>query len=462
MRGRVSSKLQTTASILLSLCGACGKDADRKTTIPVKDSGVDMDAHGDLDARVDVDDASQKTDAFVPADGAVSSGDDDAGPREPFDPREDCQVVAERGELSLAVKFGDASGFSIEPGLTGFGVAYQSDNCGAIGVLPVASLGEYPEPNQLYENCDTIAQGVSLLHVSSGYRLAWVDNSSGSAELQSLQLTEALARPASDLRSPITHNETRELTPVQASFHDTSYLSWIDQDDKKRAIMLQAAGSGSEAQVLVAADAGFSPQSLAMAQLGKTAGALAFVSELTKPGIWLVPLTETGEASQAPIELSTAVTSNNSVDVATRTEDGGAVIYSVDIGDRHEVRFRRLSPEGSFTSDEVKVVTFPLQGRDASISRLGGGYAVAFRSISDTDPSRGEVRLMFITKEGNLMRDSAGRVASTLIAEASATGGRVTARISRDGQLLIGFLDIDPTNGQRKLRLFRKRLDCAL
>ena len=123
---------------------------------------------------------------------------------------------------------------------------------------------------------------------------------------------------------------------------------------------------------------------------------------------------------------------------------------------------RRLNAEGGFTSDEVKVVTFPLQGRDASISRLGGGYAVAFRSINEADPSRSEVRLMFVTKEGNLMRDSAGRVASTLIAEASATGGRVTTRVSRDGQLLIGFLDIDPSNGQRKLRLFRKRLDCAL
>jgi hypothetical protein len=93
-------------------------------------------------------------------------------------------------------------------------------------------------------------------------------------------------------------------------------------------------------------------------------------------------LTDAGEARQEPIEISTAVTSGNSVDVATRAEDRGAIIHSVDSGDRHEVRFRRVNAEGGFMSDEVKLVTSPLQGRDASISRLGGGYAVAFRSIS--------------------------------------------------------------------------------
>lgn len=476
MRGRTSSKFQLTrctASILLSLC-ACGKDGGRTVRVVDGDSGVDMDAQVvDRDARVDSDgqapdgsapngrDAASGDGGAVSADGSLPSDDDDAGRRNPFNPREDCDLVAENSELSLPVTFSDETGFDVTPGLTGFGVAYQSNNCGAIGVLPVASVGEYPEPSVLYESCDSVAQGVSLLHVSSGFRLTWVDNSAGSAELQSLQLPETLKQPGSDMRTPITHNQTRELAPVQARFGDADYLGWIDQDDDKRQVLLQAAGSAAEARVLVAADSGFSPRRLALAQLGAEAGALAFVSEEAKPGVWLVPLTAAGEATQAPIQLSSAVTTGNSVDIATRREDGGAVLYSVDIGDRHEVRFRRLNPEGGFASDEVKVVTFPMQGRDASLSRLGGGYAVAFRSIGEQDPSRGEVRLMFVTKEGNLQRDTAGRVLTYLIAEASATGGRVATRISRDGQLLVAFLDVD-TNNVRKLRLFRRRLDCAL
>jgi hypothetical protein len=225
--------------------------------------------------------------------------------------------------------------------------------------------------------------------------------------------------------------------------------------------MLQGA-TAAEARVLVDAEADYAPARLALAQLGKDSGALAFVSEQKKPGVWLVPLTGAGDARAAPVQLSAAVSTGNSVDLATREEDGGAVIYSVDIGDRHEVRFRRLNPQSGFLGDEVKIVTFPLQGRDASIARLGGGYVVAFRSPSADNPARGEVRLVFITKEGNLQRDSAGVVASYLVAEASPTGGRVTARVSRDGQLLVGFLDSAEGSEQgRQFRLIRKRLDCA-
>jgi hypothetical protein len=70
--------------------------------------------------------------------------------------------------------------------------------------------------------------------------------------------------------------------------------------------------------------------------------------------------------------------------------------------------------------------------------------------------------MAFVSKEGNLQRDSAGRVITYLIAQASTTGGRVTARLSHDGQLLVGFLDVaaDGSQGQQ-LRLIRKRLDCA-
>jgi hypothetical protein len=80
--------------------------------------------------------------------------------------------------------------------------------------------------------------------------------------------------------------------------------------------------------------------------------------------------------------------------------------------------------------------------------------------MSDPNAERGEIRLTFVSKEGNLQRDSAGRVTTYLLAEASTGGGRITARVSRDGQLLVGFLDT--TASGQQLRLIRKRLDCAL
>jgi hypothetical protein len=459
MRGRSSSKLQLTpcaAGILVGL-SACGGDSGRgpAVVVPRRDAGTEQDASNAADADAASGDASALGDAALPY-------EEDGGPKEPFDPREDCKVVEERSELAIPVTFGDETGFSITPGLTGFGVAYQSDNCAAINVLPVASVGTYPVPKTLFANCDAVARGVSLLYLGQGYRLGWIDSATGSAELQTLQLPASLDLPASPTRTPLTNNEVRELAPVQASIASTAYLGWISQDDSgARSILLQGAGA-SEPRTLVASDKSYVPLRLALAQLGDSTGALAFVSEEQKKGVWLVRLSATGEPSE-PVQLQEGVTAGNTVDLATRTEDGGALVYSLELGGRQEIRFRRLNTLGEVISDDVKVVTFPLQGRDASISRLGGGYVIAFRSPRNDDPERADIRITFVTKEGNVQRDSAGNVASYVIAEASSTGGRITARVSSDGQLLVGFLDSAPAGAQgAQFRLLRKRFDCAL
>lgn len=462
MRVRSDSKLRTAqraaAILLINACGG----ADHAPSTAIKDASAEPSDAAMRDGASSSPDAGDGT----PRDaGDASARDEDAGTASgPFDPVQDCQVVAEHSELSIPVEFSDESGFALSPGLTGFGVAFQQNSCGALGVLPVAALGGYPKPAVLFDSCETVAQGVSLLHGSGGYRLGWVDNAQGSAELQTLQLPDSLDPPAEVSRHRITDNALRELAPVQASLANTDVFSWIALDGatRTRAIMLQSADGDAQARALVSADAGYGPTQLALARLGTDAGALAFVSEQGKTGAFLLPLDSSGAPLGEPIQLSGAPTANGSVDIATREEDGGAVIYSVDVGERHEVRFRRLDKQGAFFSDEIKVATFPLNGRDASIARLGGGYVVAFRSMTDPAATRGEIRLVFVTKEGNLQRDSGGRVLSYVIAEASTTGGRVTARVSRDGQLLVGFVDIAESASSPQLRLIRKRLDCAL
>jgi len=58
------------------------------------------------------------------------------------------------------------------------------------------------------------------------------------------------------------------------------------------------------------------------------------------------------------------------------------------------------------------------------------------------------------------MRDRAGELISYKLADVSASAGRVTLRVSTDGQLLVGYME--GTGTDRKFMLIRKRLDCAL
>jgi hypothetical protein len=158
--------------------------------------------------------------------------------------------------------------------------------------------------------------------------------------------------------------------------------------------------------------------------------------------------------------VTDAVSGGDTVDLGTRPEDGGGILYSVGIaGVNYEVRFRRLDQQGGFLGDEIKVIGSPLQARDASLAHLGDGYVVAYRQLPTGSATRAQLRLAFITKEGNPMRDSVGRLITTPLVDTSTSGGRVTARVSVEGELLVGFVDTDADGGP-VFRLVRKRLDC--
>ena len=109
----------------------------------------------------------------------------------------------------------------------------------------------------------------------------------------------------------------------------------------------------------------------------------------------------------------------------------------------------------------LKLISRPLQGKDAGLVRVGGGYAVVYRAVPDggtiTQP---EVRLVFVTKEGNLTRDSAGRLVTFPIAAAARDGSRIQVKLSVDGQLFVAFVDGNDA-GENTLRLIRRRLDCT-
>jgi hypothetical protein len=210
-------------------------------------------------------------------------------------------------------------------------------------------------------------------------------------------------------------------------------------------------------------DAGRQPIELAFGQIGPENMALAWVEEVANRGIWLLPLNNAGMALGEPLQLTSFAAPGSTVDVAGRMEDGGSVVYSVGIDQSSfEVRWRRLWADGTLRGDEVKVVASPLQGKDAGIARLGGGYVIAYRAIPDgrvvTQP---EIRLSFVSKDGNLSKDAQGRLISFKVVDAARDGSPIQAEISVDGQLLLAFVDGSDSE-ENTLRVVRRRLDCPL
>jgi hypothetical protein len=446
---------------------ACGNSKPRIAG-DVPDGSMHSDAGGASTDGGATDSGAAKGDAAVRRDGstpAADGGDDDGGtkPNEP-DPTHACDVAAENSELALP--FGPHSdSFSLATGVTGFGVAYQAPGCNALGAMPVAAEGVFSQPNTLLDDCFT-KQDVALLRVTDGWRVAFVDNSSpdnAGAEVQTVLLSDGLSMSDNAPLTRITVNTLLEHKPVFANVAGVPHLAWISEDmaTGKRQIDRKRFDDQGGVESVIGADSGRKPVSLAFAQMAKSTAAIAFVDEQGMPGIWLQALDKTVKPVGDPVLVSDAITAGNSVDLATREEDGGAIVYSVDIaGVNHEIRFRRLDSHGGLLGDESKVVGSPLQARDASIARLGGGYVVGYRQLPTTNTPMTEIRLLFITKEGNVMTDSVGRLQTYLVAETMLTSGPVTLRVSTDGQVLVAFMDTSSTGNQ--LRLVRKRLDCGL
>ena len=465
MDTNATARVLLVGLVALSACGGGrgsrdvtgADDPKRHRDAAVADAATPGDAAQPLDASTSGDAAGPIADA-----GSDASADDDAQV-DPHDPLRDCQLASENNSLAIAAPLSAEGDFALSIGLTGFGVAYRAQTgCGRIGTLPIEALGSFPDPGLLLsDECDNL-QEMALLHSAEGWRLAWVDNAAGSAELRTLALSDQMTAASGALITQLTQNSLREYRPVLSEFAGAVHAAWIaaDLSSGKRQIDAKNLSDQGDITTLLAADSGHKPVALAFEPMGSAGAILAFVDEQLTPGVWFMRVDKALSAA-SPVLVSEAVSAGGSVDIAPRDAEGGALIYSVDIGKaNHEVRFRALDRDAKLVGVETKIVGGSLQGRDASIARLGGGYVVAYRQIPSGAITKSEIRLTFITKQGDIMRDSVGRLVSYPVADAGLTGGRVTVRVSTDGQLLIGFVDSDADGV--KLKLVRKRLDCAL
>ncbi|MGD8859243.1 MAG: hypothetical protein PVI30_04475 [Myxococcales bacterium] len=399
---------------------------------------------------------------FLP-DGAPLGGgdDDDAGTAGELDVS-GCSVAADEGfEISVPTVEG---GFALTPGTVDFGLAYLGEgNCaGVIDTAIVPSLVGSPSPRTIIDDCRTIVE-LSLVSSADRWFMAWTDNSADRVELFSAQLGDDLSLGEAT-RTRVTDNMAFERRPKLADIAGNAVLAWVEEETGgQRPIKTRVLGAdgGSEAIVIAGSD-GRLPIELAIAQMGEERGALAWVEEIANQGVWLQPLDGEGKKAGTPRQMTPYAAPGSTVDLATRERDGGATIYSIGIDQvSFEVRFRRLDEQADFWGEEVKVIGRPLQGKDAGIARLGGGYVVAYRAIPDgntiTSP---QVRLAFVTKEGNVTKDPQGRVVTFPVAPATRDGSQIQVKVSVDGQIMLAFVDGSSADSNT-LRIIRRRLDCG-
>lgn len=435
--------------------------------------GMDGSASGDgsiLDS-IDLPDGSVILD-----DGAIQLPDGEIIDEETAEMRYGTEVdvssceISELDSLQIPVAFGDEGGYSIAPsGSSGFGLAVSTrttGNCNAnVGVSALPSMGALPSPQPLLPDC-SVTRDVALLGVPDGYHLAWVDNSTETAELHRVVLDRDMNAAGGFERTTLTNSEPElEVRPTLAMVSRRPLLTWIARNNpaRKHAVMAQfLSGDDTDTFAIAGAEAGHDPQGIAVSRVSiENRGAVAWVGPQSNPGVWVQALDETGHPDGAPAKLTSRVGASSSVDIAPRV-DGGGVVYSIVIDGRPQVRFHRLDHFGRPRGDERVLISPPQRAQDASVASVGGGYAVAYRALPPEGQGEGaEIRMIFVSKEGNVTRDDQGRVVSYRVGDSTISSGRTQVEVSLDGVLMIGWLDANPDGGGNLLKVARRSLTCS-
>lgn len=436
-------------------------------------SGATMDAAAlMLDASISLPDGS-----WILSDGAIVLPDGDIIDRETAQERyEDpepeiptCEIDGEDANAFEAdVEFSDEGGFVLVPGFTGFGLAYRAignpngtGECRqALHVMHIPGSSGFPEPKQALSDCATLVD-VALAADGKGWLLSWVDNLSGSAELNALALGAEMSAGEGVTRQLLSDEfEAFERKPVVKDVHGRMMVAFIADEtraDEYRIHTRWLDDDDAENVEVVGTSAMQQPQALALSAIGTENAAVAWVGPEENPGVWLLPLDADGASRGTPIKLTDRVAASSSVDLAHR-DDGGAVIYSIEIDGRPQVRFRRLDQAGMPRDEERVIVGAPFRAQGASLFPIGGGYVVAYRALPGGSVDKPEIRLLFISREGNVMRDSAGNLPTIRLADATVASSRTQVAVSVEGQIMVAWLDAGATHNA--LKVVRQRLDC--
>jgi len=278
-----------------------------------------------------------------------------------------------------------------------------------------------------------------IARTSTGWLVAWLSYRDGSWDVYAL----GSGSDGHLLTTPVRMTMTAsidEQTPALASDGTTSAIAWAEPGAPTttvvRAIGPDAMPSGSAARL---APAGFSmiPTAFTVSGEGYLVGWGDPNGDAT-----IQQLRADGTAIGVPAALTTEHNADGTID-AVSSLGGGALVYgAVPAAGRHDVHAHLVDGTGSAILVEHVLTIGADTGTDASITEIGGGYAVAYRQAS----SPPMLRILFYDS----LLNEIGR--SDLV-QASAAGA-TTLRTSADGNLLLTWSDvIDTTTMVRALRL---------
>jgi hypothetical protein len=372
-------------------------------------------------------------------------------------------LISDEDLWQASVDIDNEGAFSLVPGRVGFGLAYRSlgsGTCDNVEVMHIPSSSGFSEPHGLLTDCPAITD-LSLTSTDSGWQLAWIDNFTNMAELHSAALDDAMQVTAAGRRTLTSNDRRLERKPVVEQIAGRPLVAWTARDTQTDQYQINAQWLDGDAQAveLIADGEEHQPQGIALSQIDADAAAVGWVGPESNPGVWLLRLDARGERVGNPIKLTERVAVSSSIDLAGRDE-GGAAVYSIEIDGIPQVRFRRLDQTGVPVADERVLVGPPFAGKDASLFPLGGGYAVAYRALPGASIDAPEIRLLFVSRDGAVMRDSAGSPLSVRIAAATQASARTHLAVSVEGQIMISWLDDDPSSDNNALKVARRRLDC--
>jgi hypothetical protein len=416
---------------LLFACAACGDDATAPPAVTF-DAGPRRDAGPRPDGGPDA----------GPVDGALPDGalHDGRIPGTDGGLPSSCVVDPDADRIKLGEDTLATRRLApITPSSTGgFAAFWASAPAGAEDVFGRIVPQEGVAPTVVNVTNDAfITRGPAVVAVGTGYLLAWFDNSTTGFEVWARPLDGALAPTASAQR--ITMNTSRDDQPAVIRFGTGALVAWVNDDSAGSRVahtrILDGDASPTTAAVAVTSSPALPDSPILSVRSG--GAALSWVdSRAGSAHVMLLPLDATGAAAGAAYQLDTGGDADGTLDVDL-VESGGAAVFGVSVsGSRPEVRFRRLMDSGAPAGDEIPVTPAPERATSASLTRYRGGWAVAYRALSDTGLDSPMIRLALLDAGGNFVRRFD-------LTNAHEIGGRTTVRASADGTtLLVTWSDI--------------------
>lgn len=372
---------------------------------------------------------------MVPMDADLLDGGDD---EDGGDTAPSC-IPAASDRFDRSALTADPSTFSLLGAPAGFGLAYEVSSCGnGIDLMRFASGGGEFTPltvvNDPNEGTCSRAYDPTLFYESPNWRLFFWDNRGGSNQLWSI-VVDSGDEPTLEVESAQNGR-----TPLVTRVDGATYLGWAERATGTGFFVRRLSDTTATPTTVLATAAGEQAFGFAFSGIEQV-GAVAWIdAQSTSRGVFLQALTGTGELSGDRATLATQVSTRSSVDLADGAMNA-AVVYSTVVDNAaFEVRFRELDAAGQPMGIEERIVTRSERGTDASIARLGNGYAVAYRELPVVADGTAKVKLILIDKTGRRLG------AAAHVADTTDAGGRVTIRSSSDGRFTVAWVEVDSTS----------------